>query len=78
MIIDKSTHGVWDDNSTYLDDIAYYIYLSRRKKFKNLQTYMNQSYLIKNHRPNNKDYKKAKIIIRQEKINKIKERIKKR
>lgn len=78
MEIDKSIGGKWNDYSTKIDDISYYLYLKnllRNVKNKNsifiydqdsfVFTYYNSDYAFKTF------YNKAKLELRKEKILKI-------
>lgn len=76
MEIDKTIGGIWDDNLTRLDDIAYYLYIKYRKEknvvvshsaqllFCSLKSFMYNRY-----------YDDALLIMRNEKILKLKTKI---
>jgi len=73
MEFDKSDKGYWcADNPSYLDDVAYNLFYTNQ--LKNGYAYVNQVF-FRHHRkdfPYTKYYQKAKVLIRQEKLDKIK------
>ena len=79
MKINKTSQGLWDNKSTYLDDVAYIFYLDYVNKKNSIKGSililpLSQYNVIVNQNEHfKKFYHKAKLIIRQEKLNKIKE-----
>jgi len=61
--------GHWDDTATLLDDIAYYLYCKNEIQLELSAIYIQKAFY--NSVGSEKYYEKAKILLRKEKINKM-------
>ncbi len=63
--------GKWDDYATIIDDIAYYLYCKNEIQLESYVIYIQKAFY--NSVGSEKYYEKAKILLRKEKINKIRD-----